>query len=61
MFYIRQPLRPLIRAQIASIEILDKAGNPKPIIYTWDDVILRMHYSASEISSGTIILGYQGF
>ena len=50
------------KTQITSIEVLDKSGNPKPIIYTWDDVILRIHYSApSDMPNGTIILEIRDF
>jgi lipopolysaccharide transport system ATP-binding protein len=50
------------KTQIDTIEILDQAGNPKPIIHTWDDLILRVHYSAAaDIQSGTIILDIRDF
>lgn len=54
--------QPPDRACITRIEVLDGAGNPKPIAYTWDDVIFRIHYvSPEDIRNGAIILDIKDF
>ena len=43
--------------QITRIEVLDSLGKAKPMIYTWDDLVLRLHYRSSEtFNQGTFIL-----
>jgi lipopolysaccharide transport system ATP-binding protein len=50
------------KAPITSIEVFDKSSKPKPIIYTWDDIILRINYFLeSDVSHGTIILEIRDF
>jgi lipopolysaccharide transport system ATP-binding protein len=50
------------KAQIEAIELLDPAGNPKPQIYTWDDILIRVHYSSTEnFQAGSVILEIRDF
>lgn len=54
--------RPKRVAQISRIEVLDESGNPKPVIYTWDSLILRVHYSSTrEVANGSVILDIRDF
>lgn len=39
--------------QITKIEILNKDNEPKPIVYTWDDIRLKIHYYAKQ----TVVYG----
>ena len=49
-------------AQISTIEVLDEYGNPKPVIYTWDSIILRVHYSSTEeFLNGGMVLDIRDF
>jgi lipopolysaccharide transport system ATP-binding protein len=44
-------------AQVRQIEIYDRNGSPKPTVYTWDDVVLRIYYeSFHEIRSGAFVV-----
>lgn len=41
---------------ITRVELLDTTGTPKTSIYTWDDVIFRIHYvSTEEVRNGSFI------
>lgn len=43
--------------KITRIETLDISGSPKPLIYTWDDLVFRLHYeSDADIHHGSLIL-----
>jgi lipopolysaccharide transport system ATP-binding protein len=42
---------------VTRVEILDLLGEPKPIISTWDDITIRVHYHSNEtIKHGTFVL-----
>jgi lipopolysaccharide transport system ATP-binding protein len=50
------------KVRLDAIEILDRVGNPKPIINTWDDMVLRVHYfSPQDFQNGSIILDIRDF
>ena len=47
---------------VTRIEVLDAEGNPKPIVTTWDDVVLRIWYSSKkELRMGSVVLEMAGF
>jgi len=42
--------------KITKIEVLDFAGNPMPVVATWDDVVFRIHYRCSrDVSRGSVV------
>ncbi|MFN2386431.1 MAG: ABC transporter ATP-binding protein [Thermoanaerobaculia bacterium] len=49
-------------AWISRIEMREPNGSPKPMVQTWDDVLLRVHYVASkEIRNGSVIIDLRDF
>jgi lipopolysaccharide transport system ATP-binding protein len=47
---------------VTKLEVLDVAGNPKPVVMTWDDVVFRIWYSCKkELRLGSVVLEIAGF
>jgi lipopolysaccharide transport system ATP-binding protein len=43
--------------EIVRLELLDAAGQPKPMVSTWDDVTIRVHYAAQEhVQEGSVVI-----
>ncbi len=54
---IYEDLIPSDSAAVFRVEVLDRFRKPLSIIYTWDEIVLRIHYiSPANISNGSIVL-----
>jgi lipopolysaccharide transport system ATP-binding protein len=46
---------------ITRVEMLDPSGNPKPTLFTWDDVVIRFWYhSMRALQRGSVVLELMG-
>jgi lipopolysaccharide transport system ATP-binding protein len=53
---------PPSKTQILSVEMLDASHNAKSMLYTWDEVILRVkYYSEKDLNRGTLILDVRDY
>jgi homopolymeric O-antigen transport system ATP-binding protein len=49
-------------AIVTRIEVLDERGNPKPATYTWDELVIRIHYkSVEDVQNSSIVLELRDF
>jgi lipopolysaccharide transport system ATP-binding protein len=47
---------------VTRIETLDESGRPKPVVSTWDDVVLRVWFSAkTRLQRGSVVLEINAF
>ncbi|MFC2055542.1 ABC transporter ATP-binding protein [Chloroflexota bacterium] len=49
-------------AKITLVEVLDNSHNPKPFTYTWDNLIIRLHYvSQQTFDNGSFVLDFYDY